>query len=328
MTSPGIMPQKHVDIIYNSIETAIAVASVLGNVLVVLVVYVNRALRNTTFIFIVSLAVADIAVGALVIPVAIVINMEFKTQFFTCLVLSCLLLSITQSSILSLLAIAIDRFLRIKIPTKYSTIMTPGRACVVVCLCWMLSFLSGLVPMIGWNNLNDGNLSRSSEIVCMFTNVIRLDYMVYFNFFGWVVVPLTIIIIMYGEIFRVIRKQLNRRAEATCDGQRYFRKELKLAKSLALVLFFFIVCWLPIHIVNCMTLFCPRCEIPKIALNVGIFMSHVNSAINPMVYAFRIKRFRLTLIQILRRCVLCKPMEPTPCPTSTLGVSEKLDVKL
>lgn len=206
--------------------------------------------------------------------------------------------------------------------------MTPGRACVVVCLCWMLSFLSGLVPMIGWNNLNDGNLSSSSEIVCTFTNVITLDYMVYFNFFGWVVVPLTIMIILYGEIFRVIRKQLNRRAEATCDGQRYFRKELKLAKSLALVLFFFIVCWLPIHIINCVTLFCPRCEIPKIALNVGIFMSHVNSAINPMVYAFRIKRFRLTLIQILRRCVLCKPMEATPCPTSTLGVSEKLDVKL
>lgn len=211
---------------------------------------------------------------------------------------------------------------------RYSTIMTPGRACVVVCLCWMLSFLSGLVPMIGWNNFNDGNLSSSSEIVCTFTNVIRLDYMVYFNFFGWVVVPLTIMIILYGEIFLVIRKQLNRRAEATCDGQRYFRKELKLAKSLALVLFFFIVCWLPIHIINCITLFCPRCEIPKIALNVGIFMSHVHSAINPMVYAFRIKRFRLTLIQILRRCVLCKPMEPTPCPTSTLGVSEKLDVKL
>uniref|UniRef100_A0A3Q3B945 Adenosine A3 receptor n=1 Tax=Kryptolebias marmoratus TaxID=37003 RepID=A0A3Q3B945_KRYMA len=309
--------------IYNSIETAIAVASVLGNVLVVLVVYVNRALRNTTFIFIVSLAVADIAVGALVIPVAIVINMEFKTQFYTCLILSCLLLSITQSSILSLLAIAIDRFLRIKIPTRYSIIMTPGRACVVVCICWMLSFLSGLVPMIGWNNLNNRNLSSSSEIVCTFPNVIRFDYMVYFNFFGWVVVPLTIMIILYGEIFRVIRKQLNRRAEATCDGQRYFRKELKLAKSLALVLFLFIVCWLPIHIINCITLFCPGCEIPKIALNIGIVMSHANSAINPLVYAFRIKRFRLTLIQILRRCMLCRPMEPTQCPTSPIAMSEK-----
>ncbi|KAM4588523.1 adenosine receptor A1 [Odontesthes bonariensis] len=329
MSSPGIKPREHVDMMYISIETAIALVSVLGNVLVVLVVCVNRALRNTTFCFIVSLAVADIAVGILVIPLAIVISLGFNTQFYTCLLLSCLLLIITQSSILSLLAIAIDRYLRVKIPTKYSIIVTPGRAYVVVCLCWILSFLSGLVPMIGWNNHDTiRNFNSSDEIVCEFTKVIRMDYMVYFNFFGWVVVPLTIMITLYVEIFRVIRQQLNRRAEATCDGDRYYRKELKLAKSLALVVFLFLLCWLPIHIMNCITYFCPECHIPKFAMYVGIFMSHVNSALNPMVYAFRIKRFRLTLIQITRRCMLCKPTEPTPCPTSTPGMTEKEDVNL
>ncbi|XP_069547207.1 adenosine receptor A1 [Brachyistius frenatus] len=328
--SPGIKPREHVDMMYISIETAIALASVLGNVLVVLVVCVNRALRNTTFCFIVSLAVADIAVGVLVIPLAIIISLGFNTQFYTCLFLSCLLLIITQSSILSLLAIAFDRYLRVKIPTRYTTIVTQGRAYVAVCLCWILSFLTGLVPMIGWNNHDvQGNLSSSDEIVCEFTAVMRMDYMVYFNFFGWVVVPLTIMITLYGEIFRVIRRQLNRRAEATCDGERYYRKELKLAKSLALVVFLFVVCWLPIHIMNCITFFCPTCHIPKIAMYIGIFMSHVNSALNPMVYAFRIKLFRATLIQITRRCMLCKPAEPTSCPTtSTPVLTKKVDVNL
>ncbi|XP_069004559.1 adenosine receptor A1 [Embiotoca jacksoni] len=328
--SPGIKPREHVDMMYISIETAIALASVLGNVLVVLVVCVNRALRNTTFCFIVSLAVADIAVGVLVIPLAIIISLGFNTQFYTCLFLSCLLLIITQSSILSLLAIAFDRYLRVKIPTRYTTIVTQERAYVAVCLCWILSFLTGLVPMIGWNNHDaQGNLSSSDEIVCEFTAVMRMDYMVYFNFFGWVVVPLTIMITLYGEIFRVIRRQLNRRAEATCDGERYYRKELKLAKSLALVVFLFVVCWLPIHIMNCITFFCPTCHIPKIAMYIGIFMSHVNSALNPMVYAFRIKRFRATLIQITRRCMLRKPAEPTSCPTtSTPVLTKKVDVNL
>ncbi|XP_029630346.1 adenosine receptor A1 [Salmo trutta] len=105
---------------YISMETAIALASVLGNVLVVLVVCTNRALRDTTFCFIVSLAVADIAVGALVIPLAVVISLGLKTQFDTCLFFSCLLLIITQGSILSLVAIAIDRYLRVKIPTNQS----------------------------------------------------------------------------------------------------------------------------------------------------------------------------------------------------------------
>ncbi|KAM4582562.1 adenosine receptor A1 [Fundulus diaphanus] len=325
MSSPGLEPRKHMDVVYISIEIAIAVASVLGNVLIVLVVYVNQALRDTTFSFIVSLAVADIAVGSLVIPLAIVISLGFRTHFYTCLILSSLVLIITQSSILSLLAIAIDRYLRIKIPTRYNDIVTQGRAFMAVCMCWILSILSGLVPLVGWNDLRHGNLSKSSEIVCEFKTVIRMDYMVYLNFFVCVMVPLALMIILYGEIFRVIRKQLNRRAEATCDRERYYRKELKLAKSLALVVFLFITCWMPIHIMNCVELFRPG-ETPKSALYVGIFMSHVNSALNPMVYAFRIKRFRLTLIQITRQCMLCKSTVATPCPTSTVDGNEKTDV--
>ncbi|XP_058488306.1 adenosine receptor A1-like [Solea solea] len=328
-SSPGIKSREHVDMMYISIESAIALASVVGNVLVVLVVCVNRTLRNTTFCFIVSLAVADIAVGLLVIPLAIIISLGFNTHFYTCLFLSCLLLIITQGSILSLLAIAIDRYLRVKIPTKYSIVVTQGRAYVAVCLCWILSFLSGLVPMVGWNNHDfQGNISSSSEIICEFTTVIRMDYMVYFNFFGWVVVPLTVMITLYAEIFRVIRKQLNKRAEATCDGERYYRKELRLAKSLALVVFLFAVCWLPIHVMNCINFFCPQCHIPKIVMYIGIFMSHVNSALNPMVYAFRIKQFQVTLVQILRRCMLCKATQPTPCPTSTPALTKKVDVNL
>ncbi|XP_037346328.2 adenosine receptor A1 [Pungitius pungitius] len=324
-SSPGIERWKHVNVMYISVETAIALASVVGNVLVVLAVCVNRALRNTTFCFIVSLAVADIAVGVLVIPLAIVLSLEFKTQFHTCLFLSCLLLIITQSSILSLLAIAIDRYLRVKIPTRYSTVVTQRRACVAVCLCWILSFLTGLVPMIGWNKLHEtqGSLGNSSHIACKFTAVMRMDYMVYFNFFGWVVVPLSAMIALYAEIFRVIRRQLNRRAEATCDGERYYRKELKLAKSLALVVFLFAVCWLPIHIMNCVDFFCPECTVDSSALFAGIFMSHVNSALNPMVYAFRIKPFRVTLIAIGNRCVMCKPKEATLCPASIQAQTEK-----
>lgn len=214
--------------------------------------------------------------------------------------------------------------------SRYSTIVTQGRAYVAVCLCWILSFLAGLVPMIGWNNNSDtrGNLSGSSEIVCNFTRVMRMEYMVYFNFFGLVVVPLTMMIILYGEIFRVIRGHLNRRAEATCDGDKYYRKELKLAKSLALVVFLFILCWMPVHIMNCIRLFCKTCKIPKMTMYIGIFMSHVNSALNPLVYAFRMKRFRETLIQITRRCMFCKVRQSTPCPSSLPPPTEKVDVNL
>lgn len=109
---------RNVDLMYISAECIISLASVFGNVLVIIVVALNRTFREPTFCFIVSLAMADIAVGALVIPLAIVISLGLETPFYTCLFLSCLIITITQSSILSLLAIAIDRFLRVKIPTR------------------------------------------------------------------------------------------------------------------------------------------------------------------------------------------------------------------
>ncbi|CAL8352615.1 unnamed protein product [Gadus morhua 'NCC'] len=319
--SLGVQEREQVDLLYISMETAIALASVLGNVLVVAAVAVNRSLRDTTFCFIASLAAADIAVGALVIPLAVVISLGLETQFYTCLLLSCLLLVITQGSILSLLAIAVDRFLRVKIPTRYCVVVTQGRARVAVGLCWLLSFISGLVPMLGWHIRPDphlqGNASGDAPIVCMFTSVVSMHFMVYFNFLGCVVVPLVVMMALYGEIFRVICVRLGRRAEATCDGgdgRRYYQKELRLAKSLALVVALFALCWLPLHILNCVALFCPSCPLPKAAVYTGIFLSHVNSALNPLVYAFRIKRFRVTLIQILRRCVLCRPAEPSLFP--------------
>lgn len=212
---------------------------------------------------------------------------------------------------------------------RYTTVVTQPRACVAICLCWVLSFLTGMLPMTGWNNRDaQSNLSGSSDIPCTFVGVMKMDYMVYFNFFGWVVVPLAIMISLYAEIFRVIRRQLNRRAEATCDAERYYQKELKLAKSLVLVVFLFIVCWIPLHIMNCISFFCKDCKIPKVAMNIGIFMSHVNSALNPMVYAFRIQRFQVTLIEITSRCMLCKRTQPAPCTTSTAAITTKTNSNL
>lgn len=103
---------------YITIEVLIALISIPGNILVIWAVKVNQALRDATFYFIVSLAVADVAVGALVIPLAIIINIGPQIQFYSCLMVACPVLILTESSILALLAIAVDRYLRVKIPMR------------------------------------------------------------------------------------------------------------------------------------------------------------------------------------------------------------------
>lgn len=106
------------DAIYIAVESIIAVSATVGNALVIGVVKLNPSFQNTTFYFIISLALADIAVGLLVMPLAIVVSQGLVIPFYACLFVCCLLIFFTNASILSLLAIAIDRYLRVKLHTR------------------------------------------------------------------------------------------------------------------------------------------------------------------------------------------------------------------
>ncbi|KAJ6651331.1 hypothetical protein lerEdw1_021071 [Lerista edwardsae] len=167
--------------------------------------------------------------------------------------------------------------------------------------------------MFGWNNLNkmqkvqEMNSSQSGlTISCQFENVISMEYMVYFNFFIWVLPPLLLMFIIYLEVFKIIRRQLNKKvASSSTDPEKYYGKELKIAKSLALVLFLFAVSWLPLHTRNCISFFCPSCKTHSILTYIAIFLTHGNSAMNPIVYAFRIKKFRTTFLQIWHQYFCC-----------------------
>ncbi|XP_071775965.1 adenosine receptor A1b [Centroberyx gerrardi] len=313
--------------LYIGMEVVIAVSSVIGNVMVVWAVKINKSLRDTTFCFIVSLALADIAVGALVIPLAITISIGLQTHFYSCLLVACTVLVLTQSSILALLAIAIDRYLRVKIPTSYKRVVTPRRAGLAVVICWTVAFIVGLTPMLGWNNLwrlrQNGSISSDLIITCQFENVISMDYMVYFNFFGWVLPPLLLMLVIYAEIFYMIHKQLNKKKSTTShtDPNKYYDKELNLAKSLALVLFLFAISWLPLHILNCITLFCPQCQKPMFLIYIAILLTHGNSAVNPIIYAFRIKKFRTAFQKIWQQYFCCKDT-----PALELQPSERKEI--
>lgn len=166
--------------------------------------------------------------------------------------------------------------------------------------------------MLGWNNLKrlqqNGSISSDLVITCQFENVISMDYMVYFNFFGWVLPPLLLMLVIYAEIFYMIHKQLNNKkiTSSHSDPNKYYNKELNLAKSLALVLFLFAISWLPLHIINCITLFCPDCQKPIMLLYIAILLTHGNSAVNPIVYAFRIQKFRTAFRKIWQQYFCCK----------------------
>ncbi|XP_033101030.1 adenosine receptor A1-like [Anneissia japonica] len=289
-------------------EIPIAVVAILGNLLVMFAVYKNRHLRSVTNSFIVSLALADFLVGLVAIPFALITNAKVSMDKHLCLFLNSFIVVLTQISILSLLAIAVDRYFAVVSPLKYRRVANTKRALCVIIVTWVVAFIVGLVPVMGWH-------LEPKDSSCNFVSIIDMNYMVYFNFFGFVLPPLVIMLCIYIKIFSIVRqqiKQISKTVVAANDDEMAHHlsmltvKEGKAARALAIVIILFAVCWLPLHILNSISLFCKDINIPYVLLLTAIILSHANSAMNPFVYAYSNNEFRRTFKKVIGSCAVCK----------------------
>ncbi|XP_014908726.1 adenosine receptor A1-like [Poecilia latipinna] len=293
------------EVIYTVLEVLIAVCCCLGNMLVVFALWKTKGIQQPTFCLIVSLAVADFLVGFVAIPVAVLVDGRLETSFHTCLFISCVLILLTLVSILCLMAIAIDRFLRVYIPLRYKRTVTWKHSYSVAAVCWLVAIPLSFTPMFGWHK--DPPDSANSTVVCRFIEVIPMSYLVYFSFFLCNLMPLLVMIVLYSCIFCFIHGRLKEKPGngAQNHSHIYLQKEKQLASSLALVLTLFVVSWLPIHIMNIVDYFRGPDTVPYKTFYVGILLSHANSAVNPVVYAFKIKKIKTAYVKIWRQFVLC-----------------------
>ncbi|XP_040608034.1 adenosine receptor A3 isoform X6 [Mesocricetus auratus] len=159
--------------------------------------------------------------------------------------------------------------------------------------------------MFGWNKKKTSGLSpNATTLSCHFRSVVRLDYMVFFSFITWILVPLIAMCIIYLDIFYILRNKLSQNLSGFRETRAFYGREFKTAKSLFLVLFLFALCWLPLSIINLVSYF--KVDIPEPAMCLGILLSHANSMMNPIVYACKIKKFKETYFVILKACRVCQ----------------------
>ncbi|XP_031325325.2 adenosine receptor A2b isoform X1 [Camelus dromedarius] len=279
------------------------------------------------------------AVGLFAIPFAVTISLGFCTDLHSCLFLACFVLVLTQSSIFSLLAVAVDRYLAVRVPLRYKSLVTGARARAVIAVLWVLAFGIGLTPLLGWNR-GKGSATNCTEpgdrpandsccrVKCLFENVVPMSYMVYFNFFGCVLPPLLTMLAIYVKIFMVACRQLQR-MELRDHSRTVLQREIHVAKSLAMIVGIFALCWLPVHAINCATLFQPAWakEKPRWVMNTAILLSHANSVVNPIVYAYRNRDFRCMFHRIISRYVLCQT-DVLKSGNGPAGPQPALDVSL
>ena len=127
---------------------------VLGNSLVIAAVLTTRKLRTVTNIFIVSLACADLALGAAVMPFSISYEVTRVWLWGTvwCSMWLAIDVWLCTASILSLCAISLDRYIAVTHPIRYPSLVSPFRGKVLVMAVWILSFVICLPPLLGWND--------------------------------------------------------------------------------------------------------------------------------------------------------------------------------
>nr|QBH22225.1 serotonin receptor 7 [Nilaparvata lugens] len=178
----------------------VIVVTIVGNILVCVAVCLVRKLRRPCNYLLVSLAVSDLCVAILVMPMALLYEVLGRWSFGPIVcdvwvsfdVLSC------TASILNLCMISVDRYYAITKPLEYGVKRTPRRMIACVSLVWLGAACISLPPLLILGNKHG---DKGNEcLVCQ-----DFGYQIYATL-GSFYIPLSVMIFVYYKIFRAARK--------------------------------------------------------------------------------------------------------------------------
>ena len=135
----------------------IAVVAVVGSSLVCFAILANKNLRsNPTNLFLLSLAISDLLTAILTMPFEIeflFLQGVWKHGKIMCVTFITAYLITVLTSIFTLLAISVDRFMSLKDPLRRfrsAEFATQARAVIIISIIWIYSIIWALLPIMGW----------------------------------------------------------------------------------------------------------------------------------------------------------------------------------
>ncbi|KAM4617576.1 D(4) dopamine receptor [Discoglossus pictus] len=178
----------------------LVICIICGNVLVCLSVCTEKALKTTTNYFIVSLAVADLLLAVLVLP--LYIYTEFVGGMWTlgpvlCDVLMTMDVMLCTASIFNLCAISVDRFIAVSIPLNYNRQQVDNRQLFLLSTTWIFAFAVACPIIFGLNNVEGRD-----PTVCKLEDDNYVVYSSICSFF----IPCPIMVVLYCAMFHGLRK--------------------------------------------------------------------------------------------------------------------------
>ena len=296
-TTPQRLPSANVLIVFIVFKCLFFIVGILGNACVIIYnVFFNRSKTPTTY-FVVNLAIIDFLACSIIYPVWItkfvrsVLGVTNDQKLF-CFVDQISPISVLLS-ILTLLAITVDKFVFINWPLRYHVIVTWRRTYFALLMIWVFGII--LIPFI---------ILFTTTQPCGLKMFLSVSVVVFY-----ICIPFFIIFVLNYKICKIAREQrlkmsVNSVASDTVQTPNSYSinsvisswritRELKNIKTFAIIIGVLFCCILPFMIIVFVEdYWCHGSCIPvEIRYLFGDLVG-VNSIINPFIYGIRQKEYR------------------------------------
>uniref|UniRef100_A0A4W5P0W2 G-protein coupled receptors family 1 profile domain-containing protein n=1 Tax=Hucho hucho TaxID=62062 RepID=A0A4W5P0W2_9TELE len=283
----------------------ISAVTVFLNVLVIISISHFKQLHTPTNLLILSLAVSDLLVGLIVIPVTTVAIIEPCWGFgeYFCVFFFYIACLCTSLSLGNLVLISIDRYVAVCDPLLYHSKITITRTIIMCCISitWCFCFIYRAAIIKNFVNVQVPSRCLNECVILE-----RLNWVTLIDVVISMVIPCSIIITLYMKIFVVARSQARKvfsKEAASVSGVKTVqanKSERKATKTLAIVVFNYLICWIPFLFIFFLSFLIEN----LLSLFIS-FLPLVNSLINPIIYALFYPWFKMTFKHILTLKFLC-----------------------
>lgn len=291
--------------VYAVIDIILLPFIVIGNLLVLISILTDKRLQNITNMFVASLAVADLLVGLITIPLYAVFDLRFDDVMhnkYLCFMRYAFVINTCGSSLSNLTFVTAERYIAIFFPLRYDSLVTPGRAKLTIALLWSYMTIISLLPTFGWNSWKEG-------MMCDFYQVFPYGYTL-LSAFILAGLCLLLTTVMYT---RILSKARQHRAAMKAHVVRFNVKERKTFKAetdsvnvMAVVFFLFVAFWLPYLTIGPLKYASTLpADVIEVIKNFCLSLGMSNSLVNPIVYCGMRRDFRVAFKRIMYK-FLCR----------------------
>lgn len=262
-----------------------------GNGLVLVTIYKKATLHSVTNYFLAVLAVGDLFVGVVALPMWItrsLLGISDEEHPLSIWVDSVYVLSVASSTY-NLCSLSLERYVGVVLPLRYGAIVTNSRCLITAVSVWIISTCVASLRFL----LDEDTFWIAAISTVFFVPAVAISYC-YFN-----------ILRESSRQMRVIAEQQRPRS---LSGLADRIKNKKAAITVAIIIAIFFVTSLPalaFSLTEIITSGSATCEQKTRLESWGtwaLFSAYVNAAVNPWIYTMRKRDFRLALkIIVLRR---------------------------